>query len=43
MFIRHLEQIKKINNFLKRKVKFTDYKKGVKNTCEWFLKNHNLV
>jgi len=32
---------KKINNFLKKKIKFTDYKIGVKNTCDWFLKNYN--
>jgi len=33
---------KKINNFLKNKVKFTSYIKGVKNTCNWFMKNKNL-
>ena len=32
----------KINNFLKNKVKFTSYIKGVKNTCNWFMKNKNL-
>ncbi len=30
---------KKINNFLKKKIKYTDYKKGIENTCRWFLKN----
>ncbi len=33
---------KKINNFLKRKIKFTSHIKGVKNTCDWFLKNKSL-
>ena len=33
---------KKINNFLKNKVKFTSYIKGIKNTCNWFMKNKNL-
>ena len=32
----------KINNFLKKKIKFTSYTIGVKNTCDWFLKNKNL-
>ena len=34
---------KKINNFLKDKIKFTSYKKGIENTCKWFLRNHNLI
>ena len=33
---------KKINNFLKKKIQFTSFTIGVKNTCEWFLKNKNL-
>ncbi len=33
---------KKINNFLGNKIKFTNYSKGVRDTCEWFLKNKNL-
>lgn len=33
---------KKIQNYLNKKIKFTDYKTGVKKTCEWFLKNQNL-
>ena len=31
---------KKISNFLKKKIKFTDYKIGVRNTCEWYIKNY---
>ena len=31
---------KKINIFLKKKIKFTNYKKGVENTCDWFLNNY---
>jgi UDP-glucuronate 4-epimerase len=34
---------KKISNFLKKKIKFTDFKRGVKNTCDWFLKNYNSI
>lgn len=34
---------KKIRKFLKKKIEFTDYKTGVKNTCRWFLQNHNLI
>ena len=34
---------KKINNFLKRKIKFTNYKKGVEETCNWFLNNHRFL
>lgn len=34
---------KKISLFLKKKIGFTSYQKGVKNTCEWFMKNHNLI
>ena len=34
---------KKICNFLKKKIKFTDYKIGVKNTCDWFLRNYNSI
>ena len=34
---------KKINLFLKKKIEFTSYQKGVKNTCQWFIKNHNLI
>ena len=33
---------KKIINFLKKKVKFTAHKQGVKNTCEWFLNNKKI-
>ena len=36
MFIKLLEVIKKINSFLGKKIKFTNYKKGVENTCNWF-------
>ena len=31
---------KKICHFLKKKIKFTDYKIGVRNTCEWYIKNY---
>ncbi len=31
---------KKINSFLGKKIKFTNYKKGVENTCDWFLNNY---
>ena len=34
---------KKIMRYLKKKIKFTDYKKGVENTCKWYLKNHHLI
>jgi len=34
---------KKICNFLKKKIKFTDYKIGVKNTCDWILRNYNSI
>ena len=34
---------KKILNFLKRKIKFTNYHKGVENTCNWFLINSRFV
>ena len=34
---------KKINKFLKRKYRFMDYKKGIQNTCNWFLNNKNLI
>jgi UDP-glucuronate 4-epimerase len=34
---------KKIMHYLKKKIKFTDYKKGVENTCKWYLKNHHLI
>ncbi len=33
---------KKIRNFLKNKIKFTSNKQGVKNTCNWFLKNNKI-
>ena len=33
---------KKIINFLKKKIKFTAHNQGVKNTCEWFLKNKKI-
>ena len=33
---------KKIRNFLKNKIKFTSNKQGVKNTCNWFLKNDKI-
>tara|TARA_Y100000768_G_C23751240_1_gene573984 strand:- start:366 stop:626 length:261 start_codon:yes stop_codon:yes gene_type:complete len=33
---------KKIRNFLKKKIKFTSNKQGVKNTCNWFLKNNKI-
>tara|TARA_B100000886_G_scaffold277321_1_gene201287 strand:- start:4708 stop:5682 length:975 start_codon:yes stop_codon:yes gene_type:complete len=32
----------KIKNFLKKKINFTSYKQGVKNTCYWFLKNNKI-
>lgn len=34
---------KKINKFLKNEIKFTDYKKGIELTSEWFLRNSNLL
>lgn len=34
---------KKICNFLKKKIKFTDYKISVKSTCDWFLRNYNSI
>ena len=30
----------KINNFLGKKINFTNYKWGIKKTCEWYLKNY---
>mgnify|MGYP001470249470 CR=1 FL=1 len=30
----------KINNFLRKKINFTNYKWGIKKTCEWYLKNY---
>ena len=33
---------KKILNFLKYKVEFTNHNQGVKKTCEWFLKNKKI-
>lgn len=33
---------KKIRNFLRKKIKFTSYNNGVKNTCEWFFKNKKI-
>ena len=33
---------KKIRNLLKNKIKFTSNKQGVKNTCNWFLKNNKI-
>ncbi len=33
---------KKINSFLGKKIKFTNYKKGVENTCNWFLNNYHF-
>ncbi len=33
---------KKINSFLGKKIKFTNYKKGVENTCDWFLNNYHF-
>ncbi len=34
---------KKIQNYLNMRIKFTDYKKGVQTTCNWYLKNHKLI
>ena len=31
---------KKINDFLGKKINFTNYKLGIKKTCEWYLKNY---
>ena len=33
---------KKIQKFLNKKIKFTDFKKGVQKTCNWYIKNHNF-
>ena len=33
---------KKIRKFLGGKIQLTDYKYGVKNTCEWFFKNRKI-
>ena len=33
---------KKIINFLRKKIKFTSFDLGVKNTCEWFLRNKKI-
>ncbi len=33
---------KKIRNFFRKKLKFTSYDRGIKNTCEWFFKNKNI-
>ena len=33
---------KKIKNFLRKKIKFTSFVLGVKNTCEWFLRNKKI-
>ena len=30
---------RKINYFLNKKIKYTDYKKGIEETCKWFLQN----
>ena len=34
---------KKIKNFLRKKIKFTNYKKGIQNTCNWYLKNYHFL
>ena len=34
---------KKIQNYLHKKIKFTDYKNGVQRTCGWYLKNYKLL
>ena len=34
---------KKISNFLKKRIRFTDYKKGIENTRKWFLKNNKYL
>ena len=34
---------KKIQNYLNKRIKFTDYKKGVQRTCSWYLKNYKLI
>ncbi len=34
---------KKINSFLKQRIKFTDYKKGVETTCNWFFENQKFL
>ena len=33
---------KKIKKLMKNKFQYTHYKKGVKNTCKWFLENKNI-
>ena len=33
---------KKIKKLMKNKFQYTHYKKGVKNTCKWFLDNKNI-
>ena len=33
---------KKISNFLGKKIELTNYKYGVKNTCDWFFKNKKI-
>ena len=34
---------KKIKSYLNNTIKFTDYKKGVENTCNWFLTNYHFL
>ena len=34
---------KKIKKFLKKKIHFTNYTKGIENTCKWFLENYKII
>lgn len=34
---------KKIKNYLNKRFKFTDYKKGIEKTCIWYLKNYHFL
>ena len=34
---------KKIKNYLNKRFKFTDYKKGIEKTCIWYLKNYQFL
>ena len=34
---------KKIQNYLNKRIKFTDYQIGVQRTCRWYLKNYKLI
>ncbi len=34
---------KKIRNFFGKKIKFTNYKIGIKKTCEWYNQNYKIL